>query len=180
MCQAEGCLPGFLRFHTFGAGHPEVGGQAEGFAGEQVDVLAHLAVGGLDGEFVGSHEAQAKAGLQGGVVDVVDLKERSMQAEVGRKALPVEVVFEISVVFERVQILGAEQGVELRLFKFRIDGQRPRAIRMANGRSSKANEVVGQGQVVEIHLGGKILYARYVFCRKGRSFTQAGIGFLEF
>ena len=80
--EARGHLVALHGHDLLGDGHPEVGGQADARGGEEVYVLLHPGVAGLDGEAFGEHHAAADAGLQRGVEGVANLEAAGVDAGV--------------------------------------------------------------------------------------------------
>ena len=152
--QADADLFRPLRAHPLGGRQPQVGGQAHGAVGEQVDVLAHAGVGSLHGPVRGQQVAHRQPRLQGGVELAVDEEAGGMQSEVGlQPAREAHVVLGVEAELQRVRDLG-RQGRVLggSVGWIGLDLRRPGAIGVQGGAAPGADVVGRVGDVVEVEL----------------------------
>ena len=152
-------LPRAHRGDAVGDRHPEVGGQREVAVREQVQILAHLGVGGLEGEVVAEEQAETQAGFQRLVGFGGSMIQRP--PEPGVELEPVgqrPVVFCIEGRFAGEQVGVAEGGVLLLRDGFRpvgvaglhADGGHRGLEGMEDIVGAEADVMFGSGLVLEI------------------------------
>ena len=156
--------------------HPQVGGQADGVARQQVDILAHVGIARLQREVFGQQGPGAQAGLEAVVGLLVDGEGRVMQSGV-----QLEEVADFPVVFNiEVGLQGPDAGVVghavegilgLRVLGLlQMDGRGGRAVGVVREVGAELHVVALQGLVVEVDFAAEVVDARmhpqvHVLCR---------------